>query len=496
MIHLDNSSYPAQPSAWLIAVGLGVLLWLSPGGLTGEETQEVTLYTPSGSQERTLSAPTVVDVGLPVPVAAPASKVTGTGTGTRLTGVGVVVSEGAGGQAAASYAKDPVTALAADASGNVWVGTRAGLSRFDGGGWRTFTAADGLASDHIYSLAVDGQGRVWAGSLNGVTRFDGQRWTRHEKIWGLEIATAPNGDVWSLGLVGGEYLLMRFDGQVWWGYDHADIGIDVEDANFDDVRFIRIVVDGTGTLWAIAQFNDVIDLTMERFWTSLFTFDGTRWTSYQVDTGLVLPDSQGRAWVASIGLYVKDGSTWKHYGETEAGDTVRWSVSGMAEDRAGRLWIAGADYFGVLEGTTWTGFSYSQFHDTGRLAMDSRGDLWIASYDGLYRLARDDQPTAVDSTAPSGEPRSFHLDQNYPNPFNHETRIGFRFRQRAELALRVLNVRGQTVATLVSGTRPAGSYETVWDGRDDQGQAVASGLYIYRLHVGDRRATGKMMLVQ
>ena len=484
------------PRAWLVAVGLGVLLWLSPAGLAGQETRQVTLYTPSGSQQRALSEPAVVDVGLPGAVAAPASEVTGTGTGTRLSGVKVVVGEGAGGQAAASYAADPVTDLGADASGNVWVGTRAGLSRYDGQSWRTFTAADGLASDHIHSLAVDGQGQVWAGSLTGVTRFDGQRWTRYEAIWGFDIATAPNGDVWSLGVLGKEYLLARFDGQVWWAYDHADLGIDVDDGSFDGVHVLRIVVDGSGILWVVAEFHEVMGLTMERFWTRLFSFDGTQWRSYQLDTGMVFPDSRGRVWAASIGLYVKEGSTWKHYADSGKVDTGRWSVSGMTEDSAGRLWIAEGDYFGVLEGTIWTRFPHSQFKSWGTLATDSRGDLWIASRDGLYRWPRSDLPTAVGATAPSGELGSFHLDQNYPNPFNEETRIGFRVEQRAELVLRVVNARGQTVATLMRGTRPPGSYEAVWDGRDDRGRTLASGLYVYQLQVGDRRATGKMMLVE
>ena len=110
-------------SGWLALL----LLW--PVGLAGQEGQ-VTLYTPDGSQQHTLSTPLVVDVGLPSPMEAPVSAVVGTGTGTRITDVEVVVSDSAGGHVTTSYAAGLTSSLAADASGNVWVGTSAGLSRF------------------------------------------------------------------------------------------------------------------------------------------------------------------------------------------------------------------------------------------------------------------------------------------------------------------------------------------------------------------------------
>ena len=499
MIRFPISSYQMQLTAVLprgAGVWLGVLL-LSPAGLAGQETRQVTLYTPSGSEQRTLGTPMVVDVGLPSPVTAPVSEVTGTGTGTQVT-VETAVSEGAGGQAATSYADDPIWAMAADTSGNVWVGTSAGLSRFDGQQWTTFTQADGLADDHIRSVAVDGQGRVWAGSDNGVTRFDGQRWTRYRLGGAAQyIAVAPNGDVWGGGFIDiGVIRLYRFDGQTWWGYDHADLGIEGR-GDITDVTLLA--VDGSGTLWAYFNFyEETMGGLGDLVGGALLTFDGRQWRSYQFDrgVGVIFADSQGRVWVSSDGLYVKEGSTWKRYAQTGTGDERRWYVSDMGEDSADRLWISEGGYFGVLQGTTWTGFPYGQFHAFGALVIDSRGDLWIASFDGLYRWARADLPTAVQSSPPSGEPRSFHLEQNYPNPFNQDTRIGFTLEQRSEVVLQVFNARGQRVTTLAQGPRPAGSYETVWEGRDDQGGSLASGLYIYQLHAGGRQAARKMMLVQ
>ena len=514
MIAVRNFSSPIRLRPMLArrASGWLLLLLLLPVGLAGQEAGQVTLYTPEGSQQRTLSTPLVVDVGLPSPMEAPASAVVGTGTGTRITDVEVVVSDSAGGHETVSYADGRRMALVADASGNVWVGTLAGgLSRFDGWQWTTFTQADGLADDAIGSLAVDGQGQVWAGSRKGkgLSRFDGQRWTRYqfEGLGGEVVAVAPNGDVWCNGY--GDVLLARFDGQDWWTYDHDDMGIVESDPrwayDYDDigiaeseksfhrVRVLEIAFDSSGTLWVTLQFSNLSEWT----WARLLTFNGMQWTAYDQIVFLILEERQGRVWLGCEGVVcIKDGSTWKYYEKVGTGDYRRWGVYGMTEDAAGRLWIMEGNYLGVLEGTTWTGFPYGEFRAVGVPVIDSRGDLWIPSRDGLYRWHQSDLPTAIESSSMPGKPRSFRLEQNYPNPFNHATHISFTLQQPSVVSLQVFNTHGQLVTTLVEGTRPAGTYQAAWDGRDAQGQAVGSGAYIVRLDAAGQQATRKMILIQ
>ena len=526
MLGVRHSSSPIRLRPKLVRPARGCLLLvlLLPVGLLGQETRQVTLYTPDGSQQRLLSTPLVVDVELPLPplpMNDPVSSVIGTGTGTRLTEMEVVFHDSAGGQSTISYANGKIGALAADPSGNVWVATSAGLSRFDSGQWTTFTQADGLADDHIHSVVVDGQGQVWAGSLNGLSRFDSQHWTRYrfEERWDREIVIAPNGDMWCTG--GQDFLLARFDGQAWWTYDHANMGIIglarfhwqgwstydhanmgiVEsEASFDDVHVTNIAVDRSGTLWAVLEFWKHLDSGWTRRWNRLLTFNGTQWTSYQSRLldfpkrlQMIFPDSQGRVWLDCAALCVTDGSTWKSY-YNELG--IFWNVFEVTEDAAGRLWIVVGSHFGMLEGTTWTGFSWEEFRVARAPVFDSRSDLWIPSYEGLYRWHRPDLPTAIASSSMSGAPHSFHLAQNYPNPFNHATHIGFTLQQPSAVSLQVFNTHGQLVATLVEGMRPAGTYQTAWDGRDAHGQVVSSGVYIVRLDAEGRQATRKMLLIQ
>lgn len=93
-------------------------------------------------------------------------------------------------------------------------------------------------------------------------------------------------------------------------------------------------------------------------------------------------------------------------------------------------------------------------------------------------------PTVVAETRDVALPQNFHLDPNFPNPFNPSTTIRFALTATTQVELALYNLAGQRVAKLVSGQREAGSYSVQWDGRDDQGHELASGVYLYRLQAG------------
>ena len=106
-------------------------------------------------------------------------------------------------------------------------------------------------------------------------------------------------------------------------------------------------------------------------------------------------------------------------------------------------------------------------------------------------------PAASKRQAATGEqPRSFTLSQNYPNPFNPETAIHFDLPVTTAVELTLHNIAGQKVATLAHGHREAGEYTLRWDGRDDDGKELASGVYLYRLQAGSRVETRKLLLLR
>lgn len=105
-------------------------------------------------------------------------------------------------------------------------------------------------------------------------------------------------------------------------------------------------------------------------------------------------------------------------------------------------------------------------------------------------------PTAVLEERSDRRPQAFALQQNFPNPFNSGTVIRFELPADEEVELAVFNLAGQQVATLVEGVREGGSYAINWDGRDDRGQELASGVYLYRLRAGERMETRRLLLLR
>ena len=94
------------------------------------------------------------------------------------------------------------------------------------------------------------------------------------------------------------------------------------------------------------------------------------------------------------------------------------------------------------------------------------------------------------------QPRSFALHANAPNPFNPETSIRFDLPQESIVCLEVFDVVGQKVRTLVSEQRSAGTHRVVWDGADETGTLVSSGIYVYRLQAGSFAQVRRMLLLK
>ena len=93
-------------------------------------------------------------------------------------------------------------------------------------------------------------------------------------------------------------------------------------------------------------------------------------------------------------------------------------------------------------------------------------------------------------------PVRFSLGDNYPNPFNPVTKISFDLPVSSRVMLKIYDVRGIQIRTLVSGVMPFGSHTVTWNGTDDRGRAVSSGVYFYRIEAEGFAATHKMMLIK
>jgi hypothetical protein len=104
--------------------------------------------------------------------------------------------------------------------------------------------------------------------------------------------------------------------------------------------------------------------------------------------------------------------------------------------------------------------------------------------------------TGIDNEEISVLPKSFSLAQNYPNPFNPTTTISYSIPESENVKLTIYNVNGQLIKTLVNEQKDAGSYNTLWNGKDESGNSVSSGVYFYRIKAGDFTTAKRMLLVK
>ena len=93
-------------------------------------------------------------------------------------------------------------------------------------------------------------------------------------------------------------------------------------------------------------------------------------------------------------------------------------------------------------------------------------------------------------------PGAYRLAQNFPNPFNPSTTIKFDMREKGNVTLKIYNVAGQLVKTLVDGVKDAGAYSITWDGTNNLGSRVSSGVYFYKMNTKHFSETKKMVLLK
>jgi len=114
----------------------------------------------------------------------------------------------------------------------------------------------------------------------------------------------------------------------------------------------------------------------------------------------------------------------------------------------------------------------------------------------LYLAAGGDEEEEADTTTSAAVPEKYELSQNFPNPFNPSTTIRFSLPQGGPVSLKIYNIRGQLVRTLVDGFTEAGRHQAVWNGTDEAGTKVASGVYFCRFSANGFVEVKKMALVR
>jgi hypothetical protein len=171
--------------------------------------------------------------------------------------------------------------------------------------------------------------------------------------------------------------------------------------------------------------------------------------------------------------------------------------------RSGQLCGAGRYEQGLLKMTPVYGYDEA---DASTARLPQIGDSLTVHIDGIHsypdvvwegqgaveKLGRRTSSPQSEEVLPYG----FELHQNYPNPFNAGTVISFEVTGSTDLEIVICNVLGQTIRQLACGHYEPGEYRVHWDGRDEQGIIVSSGVYFYRLLAEGHSQTRKMLFVK
>jgi hypothetical protein len=230
------------------------------------------------------------------------------------------------------------------------------------------------------------------------------------------------------------------------------------------------------------------------------------------DVYLIKTDSEGDTlWTR---IYGGDGA--------DTGQSVQQTTDGgyiIAGIWSRFMWQVGGDAYLIRTNssgdTLWTrrygdsvfvgfdeGISIQQTTDGGYVIAGQTNSFGAGSYDVyLIKTDPDGMVGISDNKPPSLElPRSWALSQNYPNPFNPSTTIAFdvpeTLNQAHSVNLTIYDIRGRCIRTLIDSELESGSHKIHWNGRNNLGESVASGIYLYTLKAADERFTRKMTILK
>ncbi len=178
---------------------------------------------------------------------------------------------------------------------------------------------------------------------------------------------------------------------------------------------------------------------------------------------------------------------------------IKWSTEEITEDNWDSIVVFWTDSIPNLtevtpSTATISGLEPGIVHYVAVKTMDADSNLSDIS-NVAWTEARINIVTDVDDSF-ADLPETFELSQNYPNPFNPTTSFDYSVPSSSHVSIAIYNSNGQVTSTLVDGVKSAGLYTANWDGTNNNNQAVASGIYFYRIESGDFSETKKMVLLK
>ena len=403
--------------------------------------------------------------------------------------------------------------LSSDSAEKVWTVITNGVASFDGQRWIIYSMPDSLGAPEIQNMKFSPNGDMWLGTSSGIVRFDGSRWEMHANPGGLSpadikiLSIGPDGSVW----IGTDSELRRFDGS-YWNVENVDKPAD------SVITALAVGQDGkprigltSGSAFQVILPDTTISgkagVTDEYYFFETWKFVTLVEGPYNDFYG-VLQFSQYHVPMPICSLYRF------HDGQAILLEEMSGWFTGLVSYHDETLW-GGLGSFLTNDGPGGGGlynlnvksdgnFSFHQYgYSTASVSVSTNGTVWAGVASSTYvnpeSLTRYGEPLSNETVITSvsdAVPAPVSVLTNHPNPFNPSTTITFSLPAPGKASLTVYDITGRKVRTLFSERMAAGSHSVLWDGRDDSGRAVSSGVYLSRLTTEKNTAVGRMLLLK
>jgi len=221
----------------------------------------------------------------------------------------------------------------------------------------------------------------------------------------------------------------------------------------------------------------------------------------------VFPITYNSSWTSHRLIYQNTGYTYSYTYDTTHYTVDAWgtatygtnSVPCLRVTSHERILLKSYDNLNNLLDTALQTIDQVSLIGAGNQALVSGTHSLSDSFDGFFSYATTEflnSPTDVQQINDGNLPTTFNLSQNYPNPFNPTTEINLSLPSRSHVNLTIYDILGRQVDVLIDKSLAAGSYAVSWDGKDQSGMPVASGVYLYKLTAGDYSSAKKMVLLK
>jgi ligand-binding sensor domain-containing protein len=309
-----------------------------------------------------------------------------------------------------------------------------------------------LINYNLTTIAIDNSDNIWLGTNHGLMKFDGTNWDTLN--WSLNFNITKiyidNNIIWA----GTPEGLIKKDENVWSILDKNNSGL-------PDNYINDIVRDFNNNLWVctskgLAKFHDNI-------WETFTTKNSPLSSDY---ISSIVVDSSNNKWIGTLGLMKYDDIEWKLFDNYNS-PLKDYYILKLSLDKYQNIWM-----------------------------FTNNSEIFVLNEKGIL-----DEVLERNNCIPSG---NLHLYQNYPNPFNPKTKIKFTvptppsssplIKGRNEVGfvtLKVYDILGNEVASLVNEQKPAGNYEVEFDGSN-----ISSGVYFYQLKAGNFLEMKKFVLMK